>query len=357
MLKKILLLLFSITINASLKSQTIINTIWGQEIINDPLIETLIKHPLMQRLQHIDQSGPHLYFGILPKFNRYEHSVGVLALLVRAQRSQKECVAGLLHDSSHTVFSHLADVLFKKNNTSTHYHESTHSYQDDIHLEYLQKHTIDDVVNHYGISLEDLNPDKEEYKALEQPLPTMCADRIQYNIHTGVVLNLISTDQARDIINDLIFDGTQWYFTNPQYAKTFALLSVHFTQYLWGAPYNAAFYHYFAQVLRHAVTLNLISYDDIHYSTDKTVFNILEQSKDPFIEAIFTKCNNIYQNFTTVTYGQGDINIKPKYRGINPLVMIDNQLFKLSEIDIDFNNRFNEVQEWCKKGYGIVLTN
>lgn len=349
------LFFMSLALCTQLNAERIIDTVWGKEVITDPLIEELLDNEVMTRLESIDQSGPHLYFGITPKFDRLSHSKGVWALVQRAGRTQKECAAALMHDASHTVFSHLGDVIFKKDTTKGVYEEKAHSYQDEIHLYFLKQHGIDAITEKYNIPLEDLNPDLEDYKALEQPLPDMCADRIQYNIHTGVVFNMISTDDACDIVYNLCFDGTHWYFTDPVIAKKFAHLSVHFTKYLWGAPYNGAFYHYFARALRRALELNIITHEDIHFSTDRKVFDILKESNDAAIMHAFELCNNIYQSFMTVPYGQGDLNIKPKCRAINPLVLVDNEFKRLSELDQDFAKEFNAVYQWCKDGYGLLL--
>ena len=43
---------------------------------------------------------------------RLEHSLGVYLLLTRLGAGRRERVAGLLHDVSHTAFSHAVDFLF-----------------------------------------------------------------------------------------------------------------------------------------------------------------------------------------------------------------------------------------------------
>ncbi len=81
--------------------------------MNNPLLEEIFMSPAMIRLDGIDQSGPPAHFGVVPTFSRRDHCNGVWALLKRANVSLEEQVTGLLHDASHTAFSHLADLLFK----------------------------------------------------------------------------------------------------------------------------------------------------------------------------------------------------------------------------------------------------
>ncbi len=131
----------------------------------------------------------------MPSFSRYEHSIGVLALLRKARVPLEEQVAGLFHDVSHTAFSHIADHLFLPKDEN-----HVHSYQDTIHLEFLKKMKVDQAVGRYNISIGQMNPDLTQYKAVERPLPDICADRLQYIVHTGVILKKITQEQAKSII-------------------------------------------------------------------------------------------------------------------------------------------------------------
>jgi HD superfamily phosphohydrolase len=257
-----------------------------------------------------------------------------------------------LHDASHTAFSHLADILFKHD-------EVIHKgcYQDSIHEWFLDSMKIPTITNKYGISLKMLNPDNANYTALERPLPHLCADRIQYNIHTGVVFHRITQQDAYNIVNDLHFEQGQWFFGTPEVAKKFAQLSVVFSRQVWGSEYNHAFYQIFAQILQKALTEKLISKDEMHFGTDKAILKKLQKSKNPTIKALLKQCENIYAHFTVVEYGKGKFNFRPKFRGVNPLVQIKKNKFKmLTEIDEQFKKEFETTKKWCETGYGILCT-
>lgn len=323
-------------------------TIWGQEEMDNPLIEEVLASPAMIRLKKIDQSGPPFYFGLTPSFSRYDHCVGVWALLKRVNASEEEQVAGLLHDASHTAFSHLADVLFGHDPVA---HKC--SYQDSIHEWFLEKMHIPMITQKYGISLAQLNPDRKEYTALERPLPHLCADRIHYNIHTGVLFKKITPEEALQIVNDLCFQNDQWFFKTPQLATKFASLSLHFTQTFWGSEYNHIFYQFFSEIIRQAFADKLFSKEDFHFGTDKEILEKIKQSSNPTIKMLLKKCENIYDNFVVVPYGQGIYNHKPKFSGVNPLILTESGLKSLREVDAVFNQEFERVQNWCKNGYGI----
>jgi HD superfamily phosphohydrolase len=331
-------------------AQVDINLFGSSYLIEDHLLEQLIESPTMQRLKKIDQSGPLTYFGLAPTFTRYDHSVGVLALLHKAGASQKEQVAGLLHDASHTAFSHVADHLFYESNAEK-------SYQDMIHLDFLEKMDVPKFTQAYGISLKDLDPDLSTYKALEQHLPDLCADRIQYIIHTGVVFEKISSTQAQNIMNDLQFKNGDWFFTNQESARTFADLSLNFTKELWGSPWNFVFYELFSDVLYQAIQIGLISFDDIKFGTDLAVLDRLIQTNDIGLKS---KLDRLYRfnsdQFKVLPYDdRASLRVKPKFRGVNPYVQQGNTYKRLTELDQSFALSFYQIKKWCEDGYAVKI--
>ena len=102
-----------------------LETIFGTVEVTDAVVIELLHHPAMTRLKGVDQHGPPTYWMGTPTFDRYTHSVGVYVLLKKFGAPLVEQIAGLLHDASHTIFSHLADRLFKTGNQL--------AYQDRIH--------------------------------------------------------------------------------------------------------------------------------------------------------------------------------------------------------------------------------
>lgn len=330
-----------------------VETFFGKVILYHPLLKDLHDHVIMQRLKNIDQSGPGPYLNICPFFSRYDHSMGVLYLLQKAGRPLLEQIAGMLHDTSHTVFSHLADTLFNDK-------ENEKAYQDKIHSWYLEKQGILEIIENYDISLDMLDPDREEYKALEEHLPFMCADRIQYNIQTGVIFKRITKNEATYILNHLSFDHIQekWFFTNQKAANLFGSLSLYFTENLWGAPENGILYSVFSSALKKGIDLNLISFEDIHFGIDKDVFAALQNSNDLFIQSKLLQLKDI-KKLMNIGIVPGEkfitINEKPKFRGIDPLVLHEKKLCFLTDLDEKFKLYYNRVKEYCENGYSVLI--
>jgi HD superfamily phosphohydrolase len=108
---KLISILLTSLISFSIHAQ-IVDTIFGKIDEQNPVAIKLLNHDVVQRLKHIDQSGPLIYISNeYPAYSRYDHSLGVYALLKRYNVSTEEQIAGLMHDTSHTVFSHLADYI------------------------------------------------------------------------------------------------------------------------------------------------------------------------------------------------------------------------------------------------------
>lgn len=333
-----------------------VKTVWGAQVVTDPCAIELINTPMMQRLQYIDQSGPQSYFGIVngqptivPHFSRFEHSVGVYLLLVKAGVSHDQQIAGLMHDASHTVFSHLGDMLFGNG-------DGAKSYQDGIHIDCLRSHKeVMNVLGKYKIHVEDMDPDKEDYTALERPLPDLCADRIQYIIHTGVLLQRITSAQASQIIDDLEFKNGLWFFKNKETAVLFANISLHCLQALWGSEENQFFYLLFKHILLRAIAIGLVTADDLHYSVDQVILDRLQASDDSYIQRLLTYTQDWYKHYTVVKYDESDIHYKIKFRGVNPLVFTDNGLKRLTDIDHEYAQEYEKQKQWCHEGYGLKL--
>lgn len=325
---------------------------WGTVAIDDPALLELIEHPVMQRLKKIDQSGPVTYIGLLPSFTRFDHSIGVLALLQdKAKAPFNERVAGLLHDASHTAFSHVGDQIF-------HQPDAEHSYQDLIHLEFLSHFGVDQVTEKFGITLAELDPDRPEYRALEQPLPDLCADRIEYLLHTASNLYYFSKEELAEIVASLHFEDARWFFADAAQAEKLGSLSIHFTKEIYGAAWNCATYALFAELLKDAVAEGLITEDDIRYGKDLELISIIETSASPALKA---KLSNLKEKASTsyvVTDDKQLANtwITPKFRGVDPWVKCDDGSFKrLTSISPSFQKKYNVVKNWCKQGYGLQI--
>lgn len=336
------------------QKHTAVFSILGEESLTSPLLRELYETEIFQRLRKVDQSGPSRYFNKVGVFSRFSHSLGVMALLKRHNCSLAEQAAGLMHDVSHTAFSHLGDYLFMSDiNTAV----EKATYQDDILLDYLKKHHIDELVQRHNLKLEDLDPDSGRYLALEQPLPNLCADRIEYILHTGIITNKITNDEMQEILADLHFDGSYWYFTKPDLAKKLAELSLYFIKELWGPAWNIRINAHFAKVIKRCFVLGVLKYDDL-FLTDEDILEKIkayqDKHNDPLIKLYWEQCERIDEDLPGVQYKS--VKIRPKFRGVDPFVKTsDGSLVYLTTIDSDYMEEFIATKEWCLEGFEIKI--
>jgi HD superfamily phosphohydrolase len=342
-----LALIFTCNVNAQ-----IIHTVFGDIDEKNPVVLELINSKAIQRLKDIDQSGPTPYFNAnFPKFSRYDHSLGVYALLKKFNVSENEQIAGLMHDASHTVFSHLADIIFQSGA------QRTDSYQDDIHDWFLTQMDVDKILVKHNLSIKDISPKNPKFTALEQPYPDMNADRIEYNLHTALTFNDLDHHDVQGILNSLNYKNKQWYFSSITHAKKFAKLSTYYTKTSWGDAQNVAVYTATAAALKYAIEQKLMSTNDLNFGIDQDIVTLLKKSNDPILRELVAIINNIENHYVVTNKQDYDVYQPVKMRGIDPLVLINNKLIRLSSLSLDFNKDLQETKRYSQNGIYLKFTN
>jgi len=318
-------------------NQFIISTLYGDFTVIEPVLIELFNSSTMERIKHVRQYGAEDYvIKQIKEYTRYEHCVGVWALLRMYGASLEEQVAGLLHDTSHTVFSHVGDVLFK--------HKSMlFSYQDTIHQWYLQHQNIDSLLADYNIPF-DAICNHHKHSMLEQNLPDICADRLEYNLHAGILTNMLTADDIKIILNDLMYHEGCWFFVTKESAKKLALVSLFNTEFVWASPAAQYITQCIADALERALSIKLLTHDDIHFSTDDIVWNTLLTSDDPIIVQSIDNIMNHTQDNRITTYQKKQPLIQKKFRGLDPLIKEENELKRLTDIDNKYKKEYNRVK-------------
>lgn len=328
--------------------QITLSTLYGDYTITEPVIIDLLQDLYVLRLAKIHQYGVNCYSKKLPDFSRLEHSIGVFVLLRRYGASLKEQIAGLLHDVSHTVFSHVGDMIFK-------HADGKSSYQDLIHENFLAQTSIATVLKQHGFGILDIKHKKNGFKALEQDLPDICADRLEYNLRGGLVQGLLTQADITQILENLKFEDDTWYFISLEQAKKFARVPLYLTEHVWTSSAGRFIDTYAAEAIRRAVDIDIITLDDVHFSTDDVVWQKLISCNDSCINQNIYKVVHWDECFTLGDTSNYDFVAYAKCRGIDPLIKIGDTLKRLSEIDEEFRAEYNRVKELMAHGYYIKL--
>src|SRR4051812_46409453 len=147
-----------------------VDRVYGSVAIEEPAILHLIECPTFQRLKGVRQAGPSSLAFPFKDVTRYEHSLGVFLLLRRLGADRREQVAGLLHDISHTAFSHAVDFVFASDEQDHH---------ERLKPEFLHRPDLRAAIQRLRYDPGAFYNDGV-YAVLEPPLPWLCADRLDY---------------------------------------------------------------------------------------------------------------------------------------------------------------------------------
>lgn len=321
----------------------IIESLYGVDEIQEPVLIALIKSPMMQRLKKIRQYGVAYYISTIPEYTRFEHSVGVMLFARRFGASLDEQIAALLHDVSHTAFSHVADYAFKGGDGNT-------SYQDDVHEWFIAKTGIGDLLEQYGHSGVCSNYNKHIYVNLEQDLPDLCADRIEYNLKGGYIENLLTQEQVLSIVRDLRFENGRWFFVSEISALLIAGVSLHLTEYTFCTVENFYTYRQAATALKRALEINVLTMDDICFSYDDAIWSRLCASDDRVINGAVDGVLHWNKRSALGAQESHDMYVKGKFRGVNPWIKTEKGFMRLTDLNDIYRMEYERVQQHSASG-------
>lgn len=331
-----------------------VHTMYGDVDVAEPVLQELFFSDALLRVKDINQYGFVRY--LLPEvaeYTRYAHCINVWALVRRYGASIEEQIVALLHDVSHTVFSHVGDFVF--NHSS-----ALKSYQDDIHKPFLQKMGIDQLLARYGY---DMVVFDSECPRLEQKSPDICADRFEYTIYAGLLNKkpgssemLLSYSDIDAIVNSLHFDADQlkWYFDDFVVAQKFAEVSLYTTLGAVGSAWNHLIYSWMADAIVEAFKIGLISLDEYHFSTDALVWEKLNECKNQVITSALDKIKHYKEAYTLCGEKEPyDVLIHTKFRGINPLIKTADGYKRLTEVSKEYATLYEKTRKQIIDGWRV----
>lgn len=306
------------------------DTIFGSVDIDHPLVIDLIDLPVFQRLKGIDQAGHPAYWRHYDlnirteNHNRFIHSVGVYLLLKRFNAPFLEQIAGLLHDISHTAFSHCADYIFPAGSGAE------QNYQDNRHEQFIQNTTILTVLNYYGIDA-DYILNEDNFPLKERNLPDLCADRIEYSLRTAVVAGDLTAREAVSILERLKVHDQKWIFADLPSAKEFAELFRLMNQRYYTGPATAIMFQTVSDYIKRAIAKSYIRVSDLDDTDQEVLAKISRYHQvDPVLKKLFDRI----EGRAPVSVCDADnIKVVCKSRIVDPLFFSRGEIHRLSEDD------------------------
>lgn len=248
--------------------------VYGSATIDEPVLLALMDAPALRRLRGVLQHGITALIGITRPVTRFEHSVGVMLLTRRLGASLPEQIAALLHDVSHTAFSHVIDYVFQGHNSQ--------SYHDDVKEAYLAKTELPELLADYNFNWRDFL-DEENFPLLEQPAPRLCADRLDYFLRDSLDLGLSTTDDVQNALAHLVVHDGRIVTDDVQSARWLAETYLAADDASWANFREVGLYELAARAIRRALEIGVIDKEDL-WKTDRVVWKTLRSASDPTLQ-------------------------------------------------------------------------
>ena len=332
-----------------------------------PFLDRYIQLPIMQRL-----AGVGLLCGTdwtpLYKnrfyYSRLDHSKGVALIVWHFTHDKAQTIAGLLHDISTPVFSHVSD--FRKGDALT----QTATEEPTARIirgdEELGRLLAED-----GLTAEEVE-DYHIYPIADNEIPQLSADRLEYMFPSGMALDGSWTmDEIRRCYNDLTVlkneDGVdELGFKSVEVAE---LYCEHFCMigHILQLNENKLTLHMLGQIMNMAEKAGVVSESDFMTLSEKDVMGKLDTvvecpQSEPIETTILARMYKTFRTMTNIEHTNQPlpedqyfcVNLKVKQRYINPLVVVAPNSTVVSIRSSDYSTtvkamRLSEVSEKARR--------
>ncbi len=307
--------------------------IYGKFDINDDVIIELMQDPTVLRLKTIKQGGTTAYINGYSEYSRFDHSVGVMLLVRHLGAPLMEQVAALLHDISHTAFSHIIDFVYKSHGRQ--------NYHEQIKEKFILDSNIPSILEKHNLNIKDVI-NEHNFPLIEQELPDLCADRVDYALRC-LYFYQKKYKEVEKYFASFIRHHNEILINDEETAVAFAKDFLDLEMNIYTKPRNVAAYYIMADAIRKALDKHIIIEEDFMTSDDELLYK-LKSVKDEEISRLLSLVNiNLNVETNTKDY---DYILKTKVRFVNPKFLRDGIVRSVLEVD---KNLANEIEEHVKK--------
>ncbi|HFJ9428745.1 HD domain-containing protein [Bacillus cereus] len=321
----------------------IISDVLYGEFEVDQVVEELISSKSMQRLKGIHQGGASYLMNEKWNVTRFDHSVGVMLLVKKLGGSVEEQIAGLLHDVSHTAFSHVIDYVFDNEDES---------YHEEIFSSVVKNSEIPAILAKYGYNYEDILLDDSKWTLLERSAPELCADRVDYTLRDMHTYGYISLEEVHSFLEDVIAVEGKMVLQNIQIAEWFTETYYKEVIDFFMEPMNIYGNDMLAKTLKVALHKRIIHADDFLLE-DEELISKLQQCNDPEVEALLSKIHpNIKVKEDRNDY---DLHQKNKVRLIDPPLLREGKIVQSSVVSENIRQMSDIAYEKAVRGMYVKV--
>jgi hypothetical protein len=297
------------------------DTVYEETQINESVVVDLMATAALQRLRGVLQHGISGVIGITSPATRFEHSVGTMILVRRLGGSLAEQIAALLHDVSHTAFSHVIDYVYDNHDGQ--------SYHDEQKESVLARSDVPAVLAHYGYDWH-VFLDEAKFPILEQPAPHLCCDRLDYFLRDSQELGLATHAELREVLSHLVIAGQRPATDDLSVARWLGYTFIAADDASWANLREVGLYEVTARAIRRGLDIGVISETDI-WGTDIPLWAKLREQGDDELQS-WLRLVSVDTGFVWDAENP-TFRVSTKLRTIDPDVLIDGTVIPLSEID------------------------
>lgn len=332
-------------------------------------LKKYIELPIMQRLSGIGLLCGTDWTSLYKNrffYSRLDHSVGVALIIWNFTKDKTQTIAGLLHDVSTTVFSHVSD--FRKGDALT-----QTSTEEPTTKMILSDSALCKLLESDGIEPKDV-VDYHIYPIADNEIPSLSADRLEYMYPSGLALDGSWTfEEIAKTYNDLTILkneenkdelGFKTIEMAELYCKKFCMIG-HILQ----LNENKLSLQLLSQIMSKAVELDVLQEEDFMTLSESKIIEKIESfiSKKTLSmeEQKFATMYNTFRKMTKVEHTNQKlpedeyfcVSLKVKQRYINPLVKVGSnsqQAKRLSEVSDFANKLIKDFLEYEDTKFGCV---
>ncbi|MGC9396671.1 MAG: HD domain-containing protein [Anaerolineae bacterium] len=303
---------------------TIHDPVYGDVIFTEPLFVDLYHADAVQRLKAIYQGGITAFIKPERATTRLDHSLGAASLLRLLGADPVEQAAGLLHDVPHTAFSHVIDFVFPNH---------AHTYHEEHREEMLEGSEIPAICARHGLDWRYVS-EAENFALLEQPLPWLCADRLDYFLRDGTVdVGTFSAADARSLLAHLCVWEGRIVVDDLDAARWLGEQFIRLDDVCWCSVQEVGWYAVMAEALRAALELGVIAEADFA-GIDADLFERVRAAGAPVIQRWLALLRRDVDFVRDPAHP--DLFALPKVRAVDPPVLLNGHAVPLSQLDAAF---------------------
>lgn len=312
----------------------------------DQVLEELILSKSVQRLKGIHQAGASYLMNEKWNVTRFDHSVGVMLLIKKLGGSVEEQIAGLLHDVSHTTFSHVIDYVFDNMNES---------YHEEIFSSVVKNAEIPAILSKYGYNYEDILLDDSKWTLLERSAPELCADRVDYTLRDMYTYGYVSLEEVHNFLSDVIEVDRKMVLQNIKMAEWFTETYYKEVIDFFMQPTNIYGNDMLAKTLKLALHKQVIHADDFLLEDHELIVK-LQLCNDSEVHALLRKVHpNVKVREDRSEY---DLHQKNKVRLIDPPLLREGKIVQSSVVSEKIREMSDIAYEKSVRGmYVKVISN